>query len=79
MNDLFFAMGNNLVDMELSIFDRWVNRLFWRERFAFWNGESNGSPVQDGVYIWKLNYRFMVDVNGTSGLSTRRWAVTVVR
>ena len=81
VNDLFFAMGNNLVDMELSIFDRWGELIYSGENaFAFWNGESNGSPVQDGVYIWKLNYRFMVDVNGTLGPEYEEMGhVTVVR
>ncbi|MDF1697903.1 MAG: gliding motility-associated C-terminal domain-containing protein [Saprospiraceae bacterium] len=40
-----------------SIYDRWGNLMFSTENVEdFWDGTVNGKPVQQGVYIWKLNY-----------------------
>lgn len=66
VNDLFFPMGNNLANVELSIFDRWGELIYsGKEADAFWNGKMNGNNVQDGVYVWKLKYRFIEDVAGS--------------
>ena len=68
VNDIFYPMGNNLAAVELNIFDRWGELIYTGEDAdAFWNGELNGNPVQDGVYVWKVKYRFFEDVEGTLG------------
>ena len=81
VNDLFFAMGHNLSTVELSIFDRWGELVYTgKDAQAFWDGDMNGTPVQDGVYVWKVKYRYIDDVEGTVGPENESVGhVTVVR
>jgi gliding motility-associated-like protein len=45
-------------DFTLLIFNRWGN-LIWESHHpdARWDGTFNGKMCQDGVYIWKMEYR----------------------
>ena len=68
LNDLFGPIGHNLAKADLSIFDRWGELVFrGRNGDAFWDGTYGGSPAQDGVYVWVLTYRYIVDVEGSIG------------
>jgi gliding motility-associated-like protein len=59
VNDLFFPNGTNVSTAELMIFDRWGELVHsGKDGDAWWDGKVNGNPVQDGVYIWKVKYRF---------------------
>ncbi|MBL8002532.1 MAG: gliding motility-associated C-terminal domain-containing protein [Flavobacteriales bacterium] len=43
---------------ELLIFDRWGERIFTSDQPGqAWDGTLNGTPVQDGVYVWTLRYK----------------------
>jgi len=51
------ATGIDLADYHLTIFNRWGEVLF--ESFNYeigWDGTYNGSLVQDGMYMWKLEF-----------------------
>lgn len=68
MNELFFATGTNIdpQSMELMIFDRWGEMIHTGTGGnAYWDATVNGTPVQDGVYVWKVKYRFITDVQGS--------------
>lgn len=68
VNDFFFPLGNNIAMAELLIFNRWGELIHsGKDNSAFWDGTMGGDPVQDGVYIWKLKYRFSMDLYGTLG------------
>lgn len=63
VNDLFFPVGNNIASVRLTVFDRWGARIFdGKDGNAAWDGTMNGQVVQNGVYVWKLNYRYFEDV-----------------
>jgi gliding motility-associated-like protein len=66
MNEIFFAMGNNISTLELSIFDRWGELIHTGTGAnAYWDAKVNGTPVQDGVYVWKVKYRFYENAEQT--------------
>jgi gliding motility-associated-like protein len=81
VNDFFGPNGYNVATVEMSIFDRWGELIFiGKDAAAFWDGRTNGTPVQDGVYVWKCKYRFVDNVEGA--LAAEREAighVTVIR
>lgn len=60
VNDIFMAAGNNIVELEMHIFDRWGNEIFQSDDPSIgWDGSYRGSPVQDDVYVWKIRYRLL--------------------
>ncbi|MCB0793572.1 MAG: gliding motility-associated C-terminal domain-containing protein [Flavobacteriales bacterium] len=81
VNDLFYPLGNNIGTMELNIFDRWGTLIYTgKDDKSFWDGKMNGSPVRDGVYVWKIKYRFVEDENGTLGAEQEQMGhVTLLR
>lgn len=49
-------------DFTLDIFDRWGERIVSYDDPAMtWDGTVGGSPVPDGVYVWKIRYRASTD------------------
>jgi gliding motility-associated-like protein len=50
----------------MSIFDRWGNLMFVRENFEpnipsnGWDGTFNGMRVEQGVYVYKVEYESRV-------------------
>lgn len=82
VNDLFLPVGTNIATIELSIFDRWGRSIHsGRDADAFWDGTMDGAFVQDGVYVWKVVYRFHLDAGRTlAGPEEERTGhVTVLR
>jgi gliding motility-associated-like protein len=44
------------------IFDRWGENIFSSDEPGEpWDGTVNGTPVQDGVYVWQLSYKAVTD------------------
>jgi len=65
-NDFFFASTINVVSLEIRIFNRWGEELFYSDDKRFqWDGIHNGLPVPDGVYVYKLHY---LSINGDDEL-----------
>lgn len=67
-NDLFFGKGIGILEYELTIFDRWGNRIFYckvndlpQTLPCMWDGKVEGGrsnkPVQEDVYVWKVKLR----------------------
>jgi len=63
MNDVFLpVIAGDMDALELLIFDRWGSVIFTANApGAGWNGEVNGTPAQDGVYVWMLTYKALTD------------------
>ncbi len=81
LNDMFTPAGYNIGAVEMSVFDRWGELVFsGKDETVAWDGKRNGGDVQDGVYVWKLKYRFIEDHLGTLGAERETVGhVTVIR
>ncbi len=55
-NDEFFAVGAGVITMRIDLFDRWGRHLRTLNSLEeTWDGNNKlGNPVQEGVYVWKL-------------------------
>jgi gliding motility-associated-like protein len=61
-NDVFYVQaGEDVVSVkQMSIFDRWGNRLYFRESFrpndpsSGWDGRSGGQRLMPGVYLYLI-------------------------
>ncbi len=52
-NDVFMAKGNNIINIEVLIYNRWGELLHdWIGIDGFWNGTYEGKLVQDGTYVY---------------------------
>ncbi|MDO5760764.1 MAG: gliding motility-associated C-terminal domain-containing protein, partial [Bacteroidota bacterium] len=85
-NDYFFFMTANLLeDVSFEVYNRWGTKLFdFKEKSIKltdnttdigWDGKYKGEYVQEGVYVWKLEYK----KEGNSRAYQRTGTVTVVR
>ncbi len=58
LNDWFFIEGEDLEEMELWIYDRWGNELFYgKNEGARWNGKVGSKMSPIGVYGFVLKYK----------------------
>ena len=56
-NETFFALGVNVKDFRLEIFNRWGELIYSGDALAqMWDGTYAGLPSPDGVYTWKIEY-----------------------
>jgi gliding motility-associated-like protein len=79
INDVFRVVVEGAVsNYRLDIFDRWGAPVFSTEDpHAHWDGTLAGSVVRDGVYVWRLAYRHVV--NGGVVNERRMGHVTLLR
>lgn len=62
VNDLFEVSTVNFKQLNISIFDRWGERIYSSDKIRFqWDGSYKGVMVQDGVYVYKVH---AVSING---------------
>ena len=57
-NDLFFVSATNVIDIELTILNRWGTAVFsGKSASPEWNGEIDGLPAAEGTYfyMYKIN------------------------
>jgi gliding motility-associated-like protein len=55
------VVKGDLLDYELFVFNRWGELIFSTDKQGtLWDGRYKGEPVQDGVYVWMVNYRAFV-------------------
>lgn len=65
-NDIFLPNGWNLATVELRIYDRWGELMSEsRDAQAKWDGTYGGTVSPDGVYVWKVKYRFYENAEKT--------------
>jgi gliding motility-associated-like protein len=57
-NDVFKASTVGIADLKVRIFDRWGRLIFEADDRNFqWDGTYEGAPVQDGTYVWRIDYK----------------------
>ena len=80
-NDIWLVSGNNIVEYEMYVFDRWGGELFHSTDVNVgWDGTVSGKPVPNEVYVFQVTYRLQEDSNGRLGFEqTRMGHVTVMR
>lgn len=56
INDIFLPKGYNILKYEMSIFDRWGEKLFTTTDLANgWDGTYKGTDSKEDVYVWKVS------------------------
>ncbi len=57
-NDIWSVYLDNSTNINLSIFDRWGNRVAsWKNSsIVKWDGTMNGTPVVEGIYVYYISY-----------------------
>ena len=54
-NELFIIQGNNIIDFEITLFNRWGKQLFYSNDITnSWDGSFGGSIVPIGNYSYVL-------------------------
>jgi len=61
-NNMLVIYGNEEVDeiLQILVYDRWGNKMYFAENLAIndpsngWDGTYNGTPVEQGVYVYFL-------------------------
>jgi len=79
LNDIFNAIGMDLKEFRLLIYNRWGEKIFQTQEIENgWDGTYNGNPSPLGLYIWELE---AIDKNGKSFLNEfqKRGTVSLVR
>ena len=59
-NDTFFGVGIGIAEYEITIFDRWGEKIFESNNIEKgWDGKANGGAeiAQQDVYVWKVNLK----------------------
>lgn len=55
-NDDFCALGSCIATMQLAVFNRWGERVFYSEsQEECWDGTYNGEPLNTGVFVYKIS------------------------
>lgn len=58
LNDYFIAKGMAVANFRMVIFNRWGQQIFASENIDIgWDGSFNGTPVDAGVYPYKITYQ----------------------
>ena len=74
-NDWLYVYGEQIVSMDIEIFDRWGKKVFQtNDQNIGWDGRYNENDVTPGVYYYKVNATFE---NGNS--ATTAGDVTLIR
>jgi len=56
-NEVFYAVGENVLNFQMLIFDRWGELLYSStDIHEGWDGKYHGALVQQDVYVVKVNY-----------------------
>jgi gliding motility-associated-like protein len=83
LNEVWRVEGRNLVEFELFVADRW-GQILWQTNSLgdAWNGTGPGGEyyVDQGVYMWRARYRYMLDPSGVmSGWEEQSGQVVIIR
>lgn len=73
VNDVWSPVGNNIVDYEVHVFDRWGGVIFHSTQLdQGWDGTINGEPARNDLYAWKMTYRLQERTDGAAGFRQER-------
>jgi len=75
LNDFFDVYGTGLKEYLLQVYSRWGELMFESKNLEDkWDGKFNGELVPAGTYVYRINYKSMLDKD-----YTKRGTVTVMR
>jgi gliding motility-associated-like protein len=75
LNDLFMVRAANIGAFDLSIYDRWGQKIFHTtDIHQGWDGTHRGQFVPPDVYVWQINYQ-----DGVGQAYTKKGNVTLLR
>jgi gliding motility-associated-like protein len=57
-NDIFNAIGEDIEELDMYIFNRWGQEIFESHNGEGWDGKMNNIDCQIDVYVWLIYYRF---------------------
>ncbi|MEO1628987.1 MAG: gliding motility-associated C-terminal domain-containing protein, partial [Bacteroidota bacterium] len=78
-DDLVFHSGCQIVEMTMSVYNRWGTKLFEGSgENVQWDGKYQGQPVQIGVYLAVVSYQW-TDESGQMQQSISSQDVTLIR
>ncbi|HYG14863.1 MAG TPA: PKD domain-containing protein, partial [Bacteroidia bacterium] len=78
VNDTWLPYMEDVVEMHLRIFNRWGQMVFESTDLTKgWDGRYMGEPVQDGVYIWKVDLK--IDESGNLYTHSAAGNLTLLR
>jgi gliding motility-associated-like protein len=78
MNDVFTAIGYNVTEYHMSIFNRWGQIIFaTRDISDGWNGTFEGKDCETGTYVYRISY--VGELNGTASGGSYVGNVTLLR
>jgi gliding motility-associated-like protein len=56
VNDILYARGNCVVELNFEIYDRWGELIFkTADKNIGWDGTFKGKPALSGVYVYYIN------------------------
>lgn len=56
INDVFQPKGRGVLEYELTIYNRWQEKIFNSSDFEQgWDGKYKGITCLEGVYVWKIS------------------------
>lgn len=67
LNDTFAVFGKYIERMELHVFDRWGNTVFYTDKNEPWDGTTRGQPLPESAYVWRAT---VVDKTGQTVVKT---------
>ena len=57
-NDIFRAYGENIIDFEMHVYNRWGQEIFYSAVMEDgWDGTFMGKEVENDVYVYKIVYK----------------------
>jgi gliding motility-associated-like protein len=79
LNNRFHPIIEDVISSITKIFDRWGNLIFQtKDNTEAWNGSVNGTLVNEGVYIFHIDYTFK-DVHQNIVSSTKTGNITLLK
>lgn len=57
INDIFFIESKNVLDVKLTIINRWGNTVYYGEDNPTWDGKENGTESPEGIYFYIYSFR----------------------
>lgn len=71
-NELFRVVADeDIQDFEFQIYNRWGEEVFRTNNIGKgWDGIFNKNPVQQGVYVWKVQYSCKGEIQKSIGTVT---------
>lgn len=65
LNDLFYAIGVDIIEFEIFIFNRWGEQIFYADNMETgWDGTYKGTLVKNDTYVWKVIYKDILKKRG---------------